>query len=334
MTIGKSRFDFYLDKVEGLINQAAKDKNPALWLYKNDGRTPMFMLEALSRLYSNLHNKNKFSKLKEHFKLLEDGMGEIDYYENYAKIFLEHPTVPVHIREYMQGQAREKIQHLNDILQSNGWIGDNAVRLGKIRKKLSQVDWLPAKQEASAIHSFYKIEIEKIKTMVAETGGKFTEMENQLHEFRRDIRWLSIYPQALRGMIQLTKSDLADDSTQKYLVDEVVHSKYNVMPDAGKNQWFLLLEKNYFFAVSWVIAETGKLKDDGLQFFAVTEALQQTEGLRHDDGLNKSFEILGAGTNRITEILHRASGIVGEFMREQNLDKLVYGLAPVENTKK
>jgi hypothetical protein len=334
MTLGRSRFDFYLDKVESLLSQAAKDKNPALWLFTNDGRTPLFMLEALSRLYSNLHNKNKFSKLKDHFKLLEDGMGAIDYYENYAKIFLAHPTVPVHIREYMQGQAREKIQHLNDLLQRNGWIGDEAVRLTKIRKKLSEVEWLSPKQETRAIQSFYKDEIDEIKTMVAETGGRFTEMENQLHEFRRDLRWLSIYPQALRGMIQLTKTDLADDRTQKYLVDEIVHSKYNVMPDAGENEWFLLLEKNYFFALSWVIAETGKLKDDGLQFFAVTEALQQTEGLNHHDALNKSFGILGVDTNRINNILQDASQIVNEFMKEQNLDKLVYGLGHISSAKK
>jgi hypothetical protein len=334
MTLGRSRFDFYLDKVESLLSQAAKDKNPALWLFTNDGRTPLFMLEALSRLYSNLHNKNKFSKLKDHFKLLEDGMGAIDYYENYAKIFLAHPTVPVHIREYMQGQAREKIQHLNDLLQRNGWIGDEAIRLTKIRKKLSEVEWLSPKQETRAIQSFYKDEIDEIKTMVAETGGRFTEMENQLHEFRRDLRWLSIYPQALRGMIQLTKTDLADDRTQKYLVDEIVHSKYNVMPDAGENEWFLLLEKNYFFALSWVIAETGKLKDDGLQFFAVTEALQQTEGLNHHDALNKSFGILGVDTNRINNILQDASQIVNEFMKEQNLDKLVYGLGHISSAKK
>src|SRR6187402_1328427 len=147
MKPGIARFEFYLGKVESLLQQAAKDNNPALWLYTNDLRTPMFMLEALSRLYSNLHNKNKFTKLKEHFKLLEDGLGAVDYYENYAKIFLEHPTVPVHIREYMQAQAREKIQHINDQLHSNKWIGDNPVRLQKIRIKLSEADWLQPKAE-------------------------------------------------------------------------------------------------------------------------------------------------------------------------------------------
>ena len=50
-----------------------------------------------------------------------------------------------------------------------------------------------------------------------------------------------------------------------------------------------MLEKNYFYALSWLISETGKLKDEGLKFFAITEALQQTEGMSHDDALDQSF---------------------------------------------
>ena len=136
MKNGPARFEFFLNKVETLLQQAVKEKNPALWLYSNDVRTPLFMLEALSRLYANLHNKKKFTKLKEYFKLLEDGMGSVDYYDNYAKIFLAHATVPVHIREYMQAQAREKIQHINDVLLSHEWIGEKPVRIKKIKAKL------------------------------------------------------------------------------------------------------------------------------------------------------------------------------------------------------
>lgn len=333
MKNGTARFEFYLGKVEALFQQAAKEKNPALWLYNNDLRTPMFMLEALARLYAKLHNKNKFTKLKEHFKLLEDGLGAIDYYENYAKIFLAHPTVPVHIREYMQAQAREKIQHLEDVMLNNKWLGDNPVRIQKIRQKLSEAEWLQPKEEVKAVHAFYKAEIEEIKKEFQEHGGKFTQMEAQVHEFRRDIRWISIYPQALRGMIQLTTSQFKEENMEKYLVDEIVHSKYNIMPDAGNNEWFLMLEKNYFYALSWLIAETGKLKDEGLQFFAVTEALQQTEGLSHDDGLKKSFDILGVAQDSVGQILSRASEITSQFMKEQHLDKLIYGVARIRDAK-
>lgn len=329
MKNGPARFEFYLNKVETLLQQAAKEKNPALWLFTNDVRTPLFMLEALSRLYANLHNKKKFSKLKEYFKLLEDGMGAVDYYDNYAKIFLTHATVPVHIREYMQAQAREKIQYINDVLLSHEWLGENPVRIKKMKAKLQEADWLDAKEEAKAVKRFYENEITAIKSFVKKTGAKFTEMEAQVHELRRDLRWLSIYPQALRGMVQLTDSGAKDISTEKYLVPEIVNSKYNVMPDAGSNEWFVTLDKNYFYALSWMIAETGKLKDEGLQFFAVTEALQQTEGMRAADAKNKSFEILGADKDSIEKILTRANNITAAFMQEKNLDKMIAGVVHI-----
>ena len=333
MKNGPVRFEFFLNKVETLLQQAAKENNPALWLYTNDVRTPLFMLEALSRLYAKIHNKKKFTKLKEYFKLLEDGMGAVDYYDNYAKIFLTHASVPVHIREYMQAQAREKIQHINDVLVSNGWIGEIPVRIKKMKQKLQEADWLEAKDEAKAIKRFYENEIEEIKLFIKNTGAKFTEMETQVHELRRDLRWLSIYPQALQGMIQLTDSGAKEISTEKYLVPEIVNSKYNMMPDAGSNEWFVMMDKNYFYALSWMIAETGKLKDEGLQFFVIAEALQQTEGMRAEDANNKSFEILGADKDSIEKILNRASSISKQFMQEENLDKMIYGVAQIKKAR-
>ena len=327
MKNGLNRFEFYLQKVESMMIQASKEPNPALWLYSNDARTSFFMLEALSRLYLTIHNKKKFTVLKEHFKLLEDGFGIIDYYDNYAKIFSEHPSVPVHIREYMQAQAREKIQRINDLLISDEWIGKDNQRIKKIRKKLKEADWLQPKEEAKAVKNFYLDEIDEIKKFVKAAKGVFTEMESQVHEFRRNIRWLSIYPHALQGMVQLTDSGEAGPENKKYLLPEVVNSKYNKMPDAGGNAWFLILEKNYFFALSWLIAETGRIKDEGLKIFAVTEALQQTEGLSHSDAYDKSFGILGLEANSMQKLLKQSSDMIAVFMAEHNLDHLVYGNA-------
>lgn len=322
-----ARFEQHLQKLENLMKQARKEQNPALWLYTNDARTPLFMLEGLSKLYSNLHNKNKFTRLQEQFKVLEDGFGNIDYYSSYAKTFLLHPTVPVHVREYMQAQSREKLQHVNDVLASESWVGEKPQRFKKIRKKLAEISWLKPQEEAKAIKEFYKSEIAEIIKFVSKANGSFTEMEEQVHELRRNLRWLSIYPQALQGMIQLADSGQYDTATDKYLVSEIVQSKYNVMPDAGSNTWFVLLEKNHFYALSWLIAETGKIKDEGLEIFAVAEALTQTEGLSEEAAYQKAFEILGIPTDRMEHLLTNAFKITNTFMKEQQLEQLPYALA-------
>ena len=75
MKNGPARFTFYLDLLEKLITEAATQTDPAFWLYQNGARTPLFMLEGLAKLYSGLHNKKRFEKIGEHFKLLEDALG-------------------------------------------------------------------------------------------------------------------------------------------------------------------------------------------------------------------------------------------------------------------
>lgn len=331
MKRGPARFEHYLVKLETLLQAAAKDHNPALYLYKNDARTPLFMLEALARVYRDIHNNKKFNKLKEVFKQLEDGLGEIDYYDGYANSFLKHPMVPVHIREYMQGQAREKIQHFNELLAKENWLAKDSIL--KIRKKLNEAGWLQPKEELQGIKTVYDEAIKNIKDFIKKSGGNFTEMENQVHEFRRNLRWLSIYAQALRGCVQIMDSGESEPATKEYLVPEIVNSKFNVLPDAGDNNWFLLLEKNYFYALSWLIAELGKLKDEGLQYFAAAEALQQTAGFNHEDAFTKSFEVFAEQRSTYDNLLLRAAGISKKFMEEKCLDNLVMGLARTEKSK-
>lgn len=331
MQQGPARFEKQLDKLETLVLTASKNHNPALFLFSNDARTPLFMLEGLCRIYRNLHNKKKFQKLKDDFKFLEDALGGIDYYECYAQSFQAHPTVPVNIREYMQAQAREKIQGLNDYLVKERWVGQRANKIKKIKAVLKEVDWINPKEEVKAIRDFYEQEIEDIKSGAKDVAHGFTEMENEVHEFRRELRWLSIYPQALNGCVQTLDSGLSAEATAEYLIPEIVQSKYNVMPDAGDNKWFLLLEKNYFYALSWLIAELGKIKDKGLKYFAATEAYQQIEALPVHAAKIKAYEIFGSSQETVNGLLKDASSKFKRFIDQENLDRLVIGVA---HTKK
>ena len=250
MKNGLERFEFYLNKVETLLLQSASEKNPGLWLYASDIRTPLFMLEGLAKLYAGLHNKNRFTKIKEDLKLLEDTLGAIDYYDSFAKEFAKNPAIPLAITEYTQAQAREKIQRFNDLLQERSWTGENAERIEKIRKKLKGADWMKDEKEIKEIAVFYEESIDEINNFVSAINCRFTDIETQIHEIRRKLRWLSIYPRALQGAIQLTNSNGNDENLVKYLTTDVINSPFNKMPDAGNHRYFLMLEKNYFLALS------------------------------------------------------------------------------------
>ncbi len=328
---GMNRFEFYFVKLETLLSQASKEKNPALWLYTNNARTTLFMLESLAKLYAGIHNKKRFEKAKDHFKLLEDTFGAIDYYDAFAKEFTTNSSVPIPVTEYMHAQAREKIQRLNDILAEEKWIGDGLVRVQKIRTKLEDADWKEPKEELKSIFDFYKKSISEIKEFMSSVGEAFTEIEAQVHAIRRKLRWLSIYPQSLQGVIQLKENNMSNGTVSKYLTPEIVDSPFNKMPPPGNNTWLLLFEKNYFLALSWMIAELGKLKDNGLRIIAVTEALQQTEGISHAAAMDKAYAIFGSDKQDLEKILARATSICNSFFEEKNLDKLIAGISSNKN---
>jgi hypothetical protein len=338
MKNGQSRFAYFLNQLEELLKKSAVQKNPALWLYQNNARTPLFMLEGLAKMHAGIHNKKKFSKLKAHFKLLEDAIGQIDYYDAFAKEFTANKKIPAAITNYLLAQSREKIQSLNEILHEKNWLSDDANRVEKIRKKLSKADWQNEKEDIKNIQEFYITAINKILEFIHEKDFHFTNVENDLHEFRRMLRWLSIYPQALQGCIQLSKVKTASPKfLSKYLTKEITGSKYNIMPDAAGQKYFLLFDKNRFYALSWMIAELGNLKDTGLKAEVIKEALlqtlpQATEGKTNEKAaLDKAYKLAGPGQKTIQQVLDAVEKICKTYCKENNLENLMIGIAGIKS---
>lgn len=327
MKNGLARFEFYLAQLQTLLEKSSKQKNPALWLYRNNIRTPLFMLEGLCKLYAGLHNKNRFSKLKEHFKLLEDILGGIDYYDAYATEFAKNKSIPATAVNYLQAQTREKIQSMNELLVENNWLDTTSGRIKKIKKKLKEADWLKEDDEVKAMNKFYADAIITISEFMKKTTFHFDNVEADVHELRRKLRWLSIYPQALRGVIQLSNSKTAPKFLTKYLTREIINSPYNKMPDSANCKHFLLLDKNRFYALSWMISELGKLKDNGLRIIALKEALQQTGTLNDDVAFTKTYQVLGKKQLKLQSLLDMSEELCKQYFKEQNLIQLAIGTA-------
>lgn len=317
MKNGPARFAFYLEQLENLLASAAEQKDPAFWLYQNNARTPLFMLEGLARLYCELHNKHRFEKLEKQFKSLEDALGMIDYYDGFAKQFAADRSVPDTVTKFAQKRAVDESAKLNSLLVAKHWIGDKASRIGKIKEKLAGADWLDEKQEMKAIESNYRENIAKINAFAKTYNNGFTELESQVHELRRKLRWLSIFPAALRGCIQLDETPTQDMNVAKYLTPEIVNSPFNKMPPPSECRYLLMFRRDYFLALSWMIAELGKLKDQGLRTVLLNEAGKKSPA----DAVNE------------TAILSQATAISRTFFAEKNLDKLIIGVKKVTGTK-
>jgi len=327
---GEQRFNFFLDQLQSLLANAQNQKNPALWLYSNNARTTLFMLEALAKLYAGLHNKKRFTKIKEQFKVLEDVIGAIDYYDSIAKDFVSKKNIAPAIINYLQAQTREKIQSFNELLVEKKWLNKDENRVDKIRNKIKDADWLDEEKEINEIRDFYGEAIYDIIEFIQEKKFHYENMETDVHELRRKLRWLSIYPQALQGCIQLSEDKPMPKHLAKYVTKEITTSPFNKMPDAGDNKYFLLLSKNYFYALSWMIDQLGTLKDNGLHIIALKEALQQTAGLNETEAFKKAYLLSGKKQSQLQVLLNDAEIITKVYFQEHNLEHLVAGINKIQ----
>lgn len=328
MKNGIDRFDYYLNQLEKLFLEAANQTDAAFWLYKNNARTPFFMLEGLARITGGLHDKKLFSELKDSFKLIEDAIGAIDYYDNFAEEFSANKNIPDFVTNYAKEKSLESTAKLHALLVENKWLGENAAMINSIRRKLNTADWLKIKDEADAIETYYKKQIDEINEFYKLSNGNFTEIETQVHSMRRKLRWLSIYPQCLRGIIQLFERQ--NNDLQNYLTPEIVNSPFNKMPDAAENKFLFMLNKPNFLALSWMISELGKLKDQGLRITLICETLQHTKDLSQNEALAETYKMLAPETTTLDGILRTASEICGEFFAKQVPDNLIYGILKVK----
>jgi hypothetical protein len=323
MTLGLDRFKHYLVQFDTLLLAASKTENPALYLYKNDGRTKVFMLQGLCKLYAGLHDEKKFLKLKERFKAIEDLLGGVDHYDAFAISFKADKKIPKEIIPFLEKKRKEKMDDLNWMLLKKKWINHDPLRSKKIYKKLENMNWLDAKKEKELITKFYLNAIADINKFYKETGATFTNIEEQIHELRRKIRWLSIYAQALQGAVQFSTKKIIDKKVDKYLTKEIVASPFNKMPAKGKNTDVILLEKKYFLAMSNVIAALGNVKDEGLKIFNTKEAIQATQAVSEDIALSNAYKLHKMNKDGLAVIMKKAKTICIPFFAERNLEKMM-----------
>ena len=320
---GLLRFEHYLQQLQPILDKANASENPALVLYQLNARTPLFMLEALTRLYEKVHDKKMFGKLKVHFKLLEDMLGAIDYYDAFHNELAQVKNIPPAIKKYLQTKTDEKLAALNEVLESEGWSGTDKKRIKKISGKLKKAGWLDEEKDAAEIKAKYEKIIAGIIEDTSTNEINFDNVEEDVHELRRQLRWLSIYPQCFCGLFQLKRSNKPTMAQKKYLTKEITSSPFNKMPAKGKLQHIINLNVNNFYALSWIIAELGKLKDNGLKIEALTEAILATTKSQEKQAVAQAYKISGSKQLSMAEILSLAKKESDRFFKEGMLEGLV-----------
>ena len=321
--VGLQRFNYYIDQLQVIFEKAEGSEDPASIIFQENIRTPFFMLEALTRIYRKIHEKKIFTKLNDSFKAVEDRLGAIDYYDGFYKEAIAKKNMPASVITYLEVKKEEQLTLLNDLLTDENWIGKKRKRIRKILGKLNEVPWLSEFHDLIEVKKVYTKYVNLLIDKFKNNEVQFNTIEEDVHELRRDLRWLSIYPQALRGLMQLKPSNGSTPEATKYLTTEIINSPYNIMPDGSKLQDHILLNSNNFYALSWLIAELGKLKDNGLRVFALTEAFTTAFNITKQQAEELIRSLNGETIMSIPEILEKSKDISTTFFKENNLEGLL-----------
>jgi hypothetical protein len=302
----------YSQQLNVLLAKAKDSDNPAWFLYQNGARNIIFMLEGLTRLHHNAFDQNKMGKWYERFKKMEDYLGQIDFLDAFKIQFeLEH-TLPEKSIEKLGKVAQSIVKDFNKFLLKKGWLEGKMKKFDAfILEKNYQYD---AKYTIEIVEA-YNDEILDIVEFAHEIRFQFRELELELHEMRRNLRWLSIYPQAFGGLFQFRKSENAPEWSEKYMTEKIVNSPFNKLPVTVENLPTIHLDYHCFLGLSYLIQAFGALKDEGLTNFVVIHHLGYTKAA--------AKEILGEKYTDEREILREGSGLLKSFFEDRVLENLV-----------
>jgi hypothetical protein len=320
---GHQRFLKQMDYLSAQLALTRKADDPALALYTTGARTPLFMLESLARIYRTLHNKKTFGKLYDDFKLAEDMLGAIDYYDAFYKEFKTNKSFPEPLLRHFAKSRDTAAIVMGKMLKIEKWISKKQKKVKKINSRLERIDWLPPEEETPAIAGFIISEVQAIKNSLQSGKLAFNDIEAGVHELRRKLRWISIYTTSLNGLIQLEPQKTVPSSLKKYVTPDVVKSPFNQLPARKKGVVTIKINANTFYTLSWIIAKLGDLKDRGLKVHAVAEALKITGTAKGEAADKKALVLCGEKKLKIADLLAEAEKITHDLVFKHHvLDKL------------
>ncbi len=262
---------FYSKQLLQQFKKAKAAKNAALYLYKENTRTPLFMAESLTRILLSLSANPNFEKWNKVFKKLEDTLGEIDFYDAALRNFSKNKLIEKESLAYLLKKRNKVIDKFNKKLIEKEFylpvfnqaflshelnLNDKLI-IGEIKKHITR-------------------ELDNISEFFSQFPNSFDNMELQVHELRRKLRWISIYAQSLNGIIVL-KAVKGKYVWEKELITPAEKtSPYNNLVIVKNLKDYIYFNNKAFYALSNVIKKLGEIKDPGLNLLLLEKCMRKT----------------------------------------------------------
>lgn len=260
----RRRFTQHLVKVQQLLNDAAGNLHPAEMFFQKNARTPMFMLQALGRVYKHLElHDTLFERIRQETKIVEDALGAMDFWNVVTKKCQEW-RLPAGIVQLARDHYLESSGRTWAWIESQDWLTcryhpDAEVLPERFPRKLKKIDWHSPKKEARLLSRWLTEELHDLHENVQHFD--LNHIERGLHEARRAVRWVSIYFTAVEGAFVLDGDARVPEKWERYLTKEIVENPFNRLPVPEADDVPIRVPAPLLYALSYAIDRLGVLKD-------------------------------------------------------------------------
>ena len=261
----------YSLQLRDLFQKSLSQKNPALFLYQNKTRTPLFMAESLCRILSKVLKTKQLTKGLNNIKSLEDALGQIDLYDSLYLEFSKNKTVKPEQLNYFLKNKNKVVTDFNKKLIKNNFYQNLFNALSSITETTTK-----RKQLLVELEIRIEKEIQKCLGFYLERPDKFTRLEEELHDVRRKLRWISIYAQSFNGIIVLDDDKNIYPWEKKFITQEEIASPYNKLVVRKNLHYYIHFNKKAFLALSHVVNQLGVIKDAAIEMEELKKATLKT----------------------------------------------------------
>lgn len=323
---GKKRIQFFMNLLSNNLDAAilAYKDNPSkpfgYYVHHYDCRTPLFKIQALVRLLDRSKKKNlrAISVILSITKTVEDMIGQFDFA---ASILNGNHKwqFPDAVKNNILIQYGFALGTLEECLLQLGWItrGKNVIQFDDfgfeyLKSALKEISFPSSKKERKYILGFFNHLCLDLDEEIREKKLDLSQIEDGIHEFRRDIRWLSIYASSLRGKVVLSNNE-ETDSFQEFITPENIESKYNILMINEEEKNIFTFQQGGFYALGRLISDLGDIKDKGL----VTEYMMHL-GLSNGMQAEEIASLLSDDYQDVETTIQLATSKINKFVLEED----------------
>ncbi len=255
MAVGETpqarRFEKPFSALESMF--ASNDPVEVVEALAKAGRGPLFQVEGLARLYQAQHPP-KLGVLREQSKWLEDRVGKLVDLGLHIQ-FAKDVGAPLQTIEVLERERREFRDKLARKLEKKGWVGDESSIIASWRQTLQSLSWAENDRE------FVLDRLIELTDELRKEKWDIRELQTGLHDFRRRVRWLLIYVQALGNFVSFDGRPLP--AYAEILQDPVAEGKFGQLPEGKRVKFPVLIPREVYLELTKAVDRLGMAKDMG-----------------------------------------------------------------------